>query len=266
MVRVTVCELPAFQNRTAFEERFRALERHTNAANSDILVLPEMPFFRWLPAVDPDSVDVPGTWDDAVESHWEWLDRLDRFGSTAVVGSCPALRDDARLNEGFLRTVDGLSRVHVKGYLPDEPGFREASWYEPGDGEFSPVAISGLETGFLICTDLWASDEVRSYGREGVELLVNPRVTELRTVEKWLAGARTMSVLAGAYLASSNRAGEESGVTFGGSGWITGPDGAVLARTDADHPFLTVDISPDVAQTAKSTYPRDALSRPRSES
>jgi N-carbamoylputrescine amidase len=86
-------------------------------------------------------------------------------------------------------------------------------------------------------------------------------VTERRTTEKWLAGSRTMGVLAGAYLASSNRAGEGGDVVFGGSGWILGPDGQVLARTDSDHPFATVDIDPTVAADAKSTYPRDALGR-----
>jgi hypothetical protein len=35
----------------------------------------------------------------------------------------------------------------------------------------------------------------------------------------------------------------------------------VLARTDEDHPFATVAIDPAVADSAKGTYPRDALAR-----
>jgi hypothetical protein len=66
---------------------------------------------------------------------------------------------------------------------------------------------------------------------------------------------------AGVYLASSNRSGSDQGVTFGGAGWITGSDGTVLAMTDEDHPFATVDVDSAVAEHAETTYPRDALAR-----
>lgn len=260
MVRITVCELPDFED-PAFESRFEALADHAAANDADLVVLPEMPFSPWLAARDPADTAVDREWDRAVESHAEWLSRLDDLATATVVGSRPVRRDGRRHNEGFVH-ADGETRgEHLKGYLPDEPGFHEASWYEAGAGSFDPVAAAGLDVGFLVCTDLWASHEVRRYGRAGADLLVNPRVTERRTVEKWLVGSRTMGVLAGAYLASSNRSGSAEDVTFGGAGWVTGPDGTVLARTDGDHPFATVEIDPAVAGRAKSTYPRDALGR-----
>ena len=257
MVRVTVCELPDFET-PAFERRFEALAEHVAVNGSDLVVLPELPFAPWLAARDP--ADADRAWERAVESHAEWLAELDALAPATVVGSRPVVRDGRRYNEGFVH-ADATRGVHLKGYLPDEPGFEEASWYEAGDGSFDPAEAAGLDVGFLVCTDLWASHEVRRYGRAGVDLLVNPRVTERRTTEKWLAGARTMGVLAGAYLASSNRSGSDQGVTFGGAGWITGPDGTVLARTDEDHPFATVDVDPAVAERAETTYPRDALAR-----
>jgi len=258
--RITVCELPDFEDE-AFEARFDALAAHVGANDADLVVLPEMPFSPWLAARDPAAADVPAAWGRAVESHEDWLERLDALAPAAVVGSRPTRRGERRHNEGFVH-ADGESRdVHVKSYLPDEPGFREASWYDPGGGGFESVACAGLDLGLLVCTDLWASNEVRRYGRAGVDLVVNPRVTECRTTGKWLAGARTMAVLAGAYLASSNRGGTGGDVAFGGSGWVVGPDGTVLARTDDDHPFVTVDVDPSVAERAKETYPRDALDR-----
>lgn len=259
MVRLTVCELPDFES-PAFEAQFDALAEHARDRDSALVVLPEMPFSPWLAAREPQG-DVQAAWEDAAASHDEWVAKLDAFGTATVVSSRPAVRDGRRVNEGFVRTPGGTRGVHLKAYLPDEPGFREASWYEAGGEGFAPAECAGLDTGMLVCTDLWASNEVRAYGRAGVDLLVNPRVTERRTTEKWLAGSRTMGVLAGAYLASSNRSGEGGGVTFGGSGWVTGPDGTVLARTDGDHPFATVDVDPAVAGAAKSTYPRDALDR-----
>lgn len=259
MVRVTVCELPGPDD-PRFEDRFGALADHAAAHDSDVVVLPELPFGPWLPARDPADAAVAADWAAAVDAHDRWLDRLDALEPATVVGSRPVV-DGARYNEAFV-WADGDARgVHRKGYLPDEPGFREASWYDAADGPFEPTGLAGLDVGPLVCTDVWASGEVRRYGRAGVDLLVNPRVTERRTTEKWLAGARTMGVLAGAYLASSNRFGREEGVTFGGAGWVTSPEGTVLARTDEDHPFATVEVDPAVAEDAKETYPRDALSR-----
>lgn len=257
MVRVTVCELPDFES-PAFETAFDDLVEHTQSHDSDLVVLPEMPFSPWLAGDEPID-DVATAWDDAVESHRNWLARLDDFDAS-VVGSRPTVTGERRLNEGFLHDEE-TSGVHYKKYLPDEPGFWEASWYAAGEEPFEPFECAGLDVGTLVCTDLWASNEVRAYGRAGVDLLVNPRVTERRTTEKWLAGSRTMGILAGAYLASSNRTGEGRDVVFGGSGWILGPDGQELARTDSDHPFATVDIDPAVAASAKTTYPRDALDR-----
>jgi len=256
MVRVTVCELPDVGD-PRFEERVEGLADHAHETDADLVVLPELAFSEWLPARDPAAHDRDAAWERAGAAHAEWLDRL--AVDATLVGSRPTL-GEARHNEGFVHAEETRG-VHLKSYLPEEPGFREASWYEAGEGEFDPVSVAGLTVGPLVCTDLWASHEVRRYGRAGVELLVNPRVTERRTTEKWLAGARTMGVLAGAYLASSNRSGSAEGVTFGGAGWVTGPDGTVLARTDDDHPYATVEVDPGVARAAKATYPRDALDR-----
>ncbi len=258
MVRVTVCELPDVSD-PRFEGRVEGLVDHARATSADLVVLPELAFCPWLPARDPDASDRDAAWERAAEAHAEWLDRLDGLDA-AVLGSRPVVHEHRR-NEAFVHETGDTRGVHLKSYLPDEPGFEEASWYEPDDGAFDPVSCAGLAVGPLVCTDLWASHEVRRYGQAGVELLANPRVTERRTTEKWLAGARTMGVLSGAYLASSNRSGSAEGVIFGGAGWVTGPDGTVLARTDDDHPFATVDVDPAVAAEAKSTYPRDALDR-----
>lgn len=260
MVRITVCELPDAGD-PAFEDRLAALAAHAESEASDVVVLPEMPFAPWLPGRDPADHDSAADWERAAAAHEERIEALDAFDPAAVVGSRPTIRGGSRHNESFAY-ADGEARsLSTKSYLPDEPGFREASWYEAGDGGFDPVDLGGLTAGPLVCTDLWASHEVRAYGRAGVDLLVNPRVTERRTTEKWLAGARTMSVLAGAYLASSNRRGAAEGVTFGGAGWVTSPDGTVLGRTDGDHPFVTVAVDPAVAEAAAETYPRDALAR-----
>lgn len=258
-MRLTVCELP--EDRSAFDDAWTALTEHVAAADADLVVLPEMPFAGWLPAtraVDGDA------WREAAAAHDRWLDRAEELAPATVVGSRPTVGDDGRLNEGFVRPAGGETRlVHRKRYLPEEPGYWEASWYESGSEPFSLVTAAGVGCGFLICTDLWAGEQAREYGASGAELLVNPRATEARTTEKWRVGARNAAIVAGAFLASSNRVTvaddpqEES--PFGGHGWIVDPDGTVLAETSRTQPFVTVDVDLEAADRAKETYPRPAL-------
>lgn len=86
----------------------------------------------------------------------------------------------------------------------------------------------------------------------------NPPSTERASVEKWIAGRRAMAVMSGAYCISSNRVGPcRGGFEFGGGGWVADPDGNLLARTTDAEPFVTVEIDPAKAETAKKTYPRD---------
>lgn len=257
-MRVTVCELP--EDRTAFEYAWNDLVDHVATEESDLVLLPEMPFAPWLP-VSPNSDSA--AWKQAVTDHNEWITRFDALAPATVLLSRPTIRHDRRLNEGLMWTpAGGAETTHEKRYLPEETGFWEATWYDSGERDFSPVECAGALTGFLICTDLWAVEEARRYGQAGAHLIVNPRATEATTLEKWRAGAQATSVVSGSFVASSNRATVEddrSDVIFGGEGWIVDPDGTMIARTSRSQPFVTVDINLDVSEQAKETYPRPAF-------
>jgi N-carbamoylputrescine amidase len=167
-------------------------------------------------------------------------------------------RGGRRLNEGFVWDERaGYRAAHHKFYLPDEEGVWEARWYERGDGGFDPVQVGPAKVGFAICSELWAFQRARAYGKAGVQILVTPRLTARGSLDKWLAGGRAAAVIAGAYWLSSNR----TSVTqdYGGRGWVVSPDGQVLASTSAAQPFATVDVDLGVADRAKFTYPRYLL-------
>ena len=254
-LKLTVCELP--DERAAFETAWRHLIAHVRDERSDLVVLPDMPFSPWL-AVSPDF-SAP-EWDAAVESHESWLARLADLAPAAVLGSRPVTRDGRRLNEGFAWTAgNGATAIHHKRYLPDEAGFWEARWYEPGDGSFKPADVAGARIGMMICTDMWAMNHAIDFGKAGVHLIVTPRSTGRPTVEKWLTGGRAVAIVSGAYSASSNWAAAGSDGDFGGGGWIIDPDGVPLARTSGAQPVQTISINLDAADDAKHTYPRYAL-------
>ncbi len=251
-MRVTVCQLP--DPPQGFEEAWEALCEHTREERPQLVLVPEMIFHPWVGWTD--QVD-PAEWDAAVASHGEWLSRVDEIGAPFVAGSRPIVTDQGvRHNRAFLWHDGEVADGHVKYYLPDEPGFWEATWYEPGDGSFDPQPVGDLTGGFMICTDMWFTEHARALGRAGTHLLFAPRATEASTRDKWLAGGRAAAVMAGAYCLSSNRAGESNGVSYAGMGWVIDPDGLVLAKTSSENPFVTVDIDTDLAVKAKETYPR----------
>jgi N-carbamoylputrescine amidase len=78
-----------------------------------------------------------------------------------------------------------------------EEGFWEASWYEKGKRDFTVVQCKGIKVGFLICTKLWFFEHAREYSKQGVHLLVCPRVTPKSSVDEWIAGGRAAAVVSG---------------------------------------------------------------------
>jgi N-carbamoylputrescine amidase len=253
-MKATVCELPGDQG--AFAKEWERLVAYVQQGGSEFVLLPEMPFYRWL----SHSRDIQTSqWEAAVAAHSAWIDRLDELAPAIVASTRPVTVGGRRLNAGYLwEPEQGVRDVHTKYYLPDEAGFWEASWYERGDGDFSLAHTPIAKVGFLICTELWFNAHARAYGKGGMHLLVCPRATPNPTAPKWVAGGQAAAVVSGAYCLSSNLAGKtKEGGDYAGVGWIIEPgEGRVLGLTSAERPFLTIDLDLGAAERAKGTYPR----------
>ncbi|MEA2001937.1 MAG: carbon-nitrogen hydrolase family protein [Actinomycetota bacterium] len=253
-MRVTVCQLP--DNVHQLDAEWSRLVEHCRRERSELVLLPEMPFSRWLAASQ--EVD-QSAWMSGVVEHDSWRKALTDLVPAIVIATQPVLRDETNHNEGFVWSAAGGYRPgHLKYYLPNESGFWEAEWYERGPKDFSSIVTEGLSIGFLICTELWFTEHARAYAKQGLQILATPRATGLASADKWLAGGRAAAVMSGAFCLSSNRDGTGTdGFEWAGQGWIIEPeDGDVLGLTTDDEPFVTVDIDLDVAAVAKTTYPR----------
>jgi len=253
-MKVTVCELP--NEPAALEHAWNQLVDHVQTHNSEFVLLPEMPFFRWL-AYTRDMDDAQ--WEQAVQAHEAWMARLEELAPAAVASTRPIVLDGKWQNAGYVREPNQDAKtIHTKYYLPDEPGFWEASWYARGDGDFSLADTSKGKVGFLICTEIWFNAHAREYGKQGMQLLVCPRATPNPTAPKWIAGGQAAAVVSGAFCLSSNLGGTTpEGGDYAGVGWIIEPnEGKVLGLTSSEQPFLTLDIDLGEADRAKKTYPR----------
>jgi len=253
-MKVTVCELPDTWARD--ETLWKKITAHLASENSDLLVLPEMPFYTWI--TRSDRVD-PAVWDKAVSAHDAWIGRLAELPVDMVALSRPVTLDGCRLNQGIIWTrQDGILPCHEKYYLPDEPGYFEARWYQRGNGRFQTIQVNGIRIGFMICTDLWFTDQAREYKNQGVDILICPRATPVSREDIWVPGGQAAAIVAGAWCLSSNFNGPNvPGENFGGAGWIIEPErGAVRGLTDQRQWILTLEIDPEAARAAKQSYPR----------
>jgi N-carbamoylputrescine amidase len=295
-MRVTVCELP--NGPGELEDAWQRLAAHVRGEGSDLVLLPEMPFSRWL-ARDPHARE--SAWGDAVRMHEAWLQRLPELGATWVAGTRPVLEGGRPLNQAFVWSEKaGCVAIHEKVYLPNEEGFWEATWYDPGPPEFDLARLTegggvervparraqprateiedesgsaGVLVGFLVCTELWFTRHARDYMGQGVHLLLCPRATYRPSTDKWVAGGRAAATVSGAFCLSANFAGRasneeptaesprrEGGARWGGAGWVIDPEEAdVLGLTDEGAPHITLDLDLIRADHAKNTYPRYVL-------
>ncbi len=256
-MRATVAQLSNDPDGLARD--WEALAAHVEDNASDLVLLPEMPFGPWLAAAA--EVDREA-WRRSVTVHRRWCDRLGELGVQVVIGSRPVDHPGPR-NRGFLWTAkEGLQDLHDKAYLPNEPGFWEARWYERGEPvyELSRVGlgdVGSVSVGTLLCTEMWFLEHARRYGRAGADVLAVPRATPASTLDKWIAGGRAAAVVSGAYcLSAAPVSAPGASADLGGGGWIIDPEGELLALTGAEDPFVTLDLDLGASAAAKTTYPR----------
>ena len=254
-MKVTVCQIDP--RKDYLDKTLLKLAAHANSEKTDFVLLPEMVFSEWLAA---DKTPDRNEWAEAAENHNRYIGNLSTLGVKAVMGTRPIINaGGSRRNEAFLWTKETNSAIGVreKYYLPDEEKYWEHSWYDRGLKAFDTVCAGEARVGVLICTEMWFFEWARHYAASLVDIICVPRATPHGSLDKWLAGGQASAVCSGAYSLSSNLwypPGEKA--DCGGLAWIIDPDGNILATTNSDKPFATVEIDLEFARTSKSTYPR----------
>jgi N-carbamoylputrescine amidase len=249
-MNVTVCELP--DDRKAFELVWEAFIIYVRTQQSDLVLLPELPFSSWFARTPQFDAQV---WQRAQQEHNLMMNRLCELSPATVVGTHPLIEDGRHLNRGFVWTpTEGYQGVHDKYYLPNEEGFYERCWFDRHQRDFTLAHVEELAIGFLICTEVMFNEWARYYGKQGANIIAVPRAS--LDHERWVVATRMAAIASGAFVLSSNRVDEHS---FAGCGFVIGPNGEVLASTSRQAPFVTVDIDLAESAQAKKTYPRDVL-------
>ncbi len=251
-LKVGVCQCPPelLPGSRDWQELCRAVQRESPA----LFLLNEMPFGRWI-ASGP-SFDA-SVWRDACSVHDQGMDRISELGAPVVAGTRAREVDGRRVNEAFVWTRErGAAGVHTKQYFPDEEGFYEARWFEPGERHFRVAEAGAVKGGFLICTEVMFNERARHYGRGGAEVLFVPRAAGRASLPRWKVAMQMAAIVSGCYVLSSNRGGTDArGQVFGGSGWVVSPDGEALAQTSETTPVVFHEIDTEAVARAQKDYP-----------
>ncbi len=240
-MKITVCQL----HHESLAADWDRLVRHVGAQRSELVLLPEMPFFAWFPVAQKFDFR---TWSNALAAHDEWERRLSGLDPAIAVGTRPVNYGDVRYSAGFMWKQDEgiIQTLHAKSRLCNEAGAWESGWYDAAVPDFEPAMVGAAVVGMLIGPELWTPGQAQLYGEGGVQIIAVPRAdyrgdpAAPGAGDEWLAAGRAAAKAAGAYCISSTRS-TRAGAPAG-AGWIVSPDGQVLASTSADEPVVTLDI------------------------
>lgn len=252
-MKVTVCQLS--NDTSQLEKAWEELVFHCRAEQSELVLLPEMPFYPWIAhqeVVNEVEKQV------AIDAHEQWIRRFDELGDAIVAYSKPEMVEGKFLNTACIWTrALGHQPVHSKCFFPEEAGFYEETWFDRGEETFELIEVNGMKIGFLLCTEIWFTQYTRAYGQEGIDFLLVPRATGHSSVDQWVRCGQTSAVIGGCYCLSANRSGVGvADFQWGGNGWIAQPeDGQLLGITTDQAPFLTLDLSLEKTKAAKVEYP-----------
>jgi predicted amidohydrolase len=155
---------------------------------------------------------------------------------------------------------------HRKIHLPTYGMFDEGRYFGRGT-QVDSFDLDGWRLGLLICEDFWHPSLIYLLACQRIDVLLVMAAAPGRgawdggehgpfaSADVWERIARTYAQLYGIYVALSNRAGIEGGVTFAAGSLVVAPTGEVVARAATiDQELLLVDLQRSELERARRPY------------
>ena len=236
----------------------KAVERVKEAAarGAEVVCLPELfrtPYFcqREDHAKFDLAEPIPGPSTEA-------LGRAAREAGVAVVAPLFERRAAGLYHNSaaILEKTGALLGVYRKMHIPDDPLFYEKFYFTPGDLGFRAFDTEAGRIGTLICWDQWYPEGARLTALQGASVLFYPTAIGWHPHEKaqhgvaqrsaWQTIQRSHAIANGVYVAVVNRVGHEKiggddpGLEFWGSSFLSDPFGIVVAEASTDQEEILI--------------------------
>ena len=184
--------------------------------------------------------------------------------------------DGLGFNTAILVSPGGelLARTR-KLHIPVSVGYHEDTYFRGGPSEDAyavhrPAELEGAALGLPTCWDEWFPEVARMYSLGGAEILVyptaigsEPSMPRLDTQPLWQQVIVANGIGNGTFMVVPNRCGDEGGLTFYGSSFISDPYGRVLVQAPrGEEAVLVADLDLDQRKDWLDLFPFLATRRP----
>jgi N-carbamoylputrescine amidase len=157
-----------------------------------------------------------------------------------------------------------------KTHIPVTAGYYEDKYFEQGDSSPAVAKIKDASVGTPTCWDQWFPELAREYGLINTDLLCYPTAIgsepdhpNFDTEPLWRQMMVAHGIANGLFIAAVNRTGQEDGITFYGSSFISDPYGRILARAGSSGSALLVaDLDLDQKRDWLTLFPFFKTRRP----
>ena len=182
--------------------------------------------------------------------------------------------DERGYNTAIVLAPDGSLVAHTrKLHIPRTAGYHEDRYFRPGPAQPDPfpvVELEGATLGFPTCWDQWFPELARAYALAGADVLVYPTAIgsepdhpDFDTEPLWERVITANGIASGLFMVAVNRVGEESGLRFYGSSFISDPYGRILVQAPRDRPaVLVADLDLDQRRDWLELFPFLSTRRP----
>jgi len=186
--------------------------------------------------------------------------------------------DGLGFNTAILVSPDGelLGRTR-KLHIPVSAGYYEDTYFRGGPATdaypvYRSTALDGAAVGLPTCWDEWFPEVARIYALGGAELLVyptaigsEPSFPDFDTQPLWQKVIVANGITNATFMVVPNRCGDEGGLTFYGSSFISDPYGRILVSAPRDEPaVLVADLDLEQRKDWLDLFPFLTTRRPES--
>lgn len=136
-----------------------------------------------------------------------------------------------------------LAAMTRKQHIPQGEGYFEDHYFQPGDSGFPVHEVKDHKIALPTCYDQWFPELARIYGKKGAEIIFyptaigsEPTAPHFDSQPMWQKVITANGIMNHTFMVAVNRVGEEDGVRFYGSSFISSPTGGILVQAPRDDP------------------------------
>jgi predicted amidohydrolase len=164
-----------------------------------------------------------------------------------IVSGINEREGDKLFNTAILVGKEGVIGKYRKAHL----FMNEKDIFQKGNLGFPVFDLGGIKIGMMICFDYLFPEPWRIMAQKGADLVCHPSNLLTMNAHRCLPGLSLMNRI---YIASANRYGTESDITFSGHSAITDPSGIITTMASADKSeIISMEIDTELSRNKMIT-------------